>query len=58
MRENRRADSTIAALPQSDSTAAKQMKIISTGSNRKSCCKSVTKPFANQHVDLQLMFVF
>jgi hypothetical protein len=43
MRENRRADSTVAALPQFDSTAGKQMKIISTGSNRKSCCKSAAR---------------
>jgi hypothetical protein len=43
MRENQRADSTVAALPQFDSTAGKQMKIISTGNNRKFYCRSAAR---------------
>jgi hypothetical protein len=45
MRENQPADSTLAILPQSDSTGARLMKIISIGSNRKSYRKSVARPF-------------
>jgi hypothetical protein len=45
MRETPRPDLAFAVLPRFDSTAAKQMKIISTGSNRKSCCKSAAMPF-------------
>lgn len=49
MRERQLADLTPntfgAALSQSDSTVARQMKIISIGSNRKFSCKFATRLF-------------
>jgi hypothetical protein len=45
MHENQCTDLMLTVLPQSDSIAAKQMKIISIGNNRKSYRKSAARLF-------------
>jgi hypothetical protein len=47
MRETPRPDLAFAVLPQLGSTAVEEMKIISTGSNRESCCKSAARLFVH-----------